>query len=227
VSNLEPDLGESTSAVQRSPAPAPTITVTPRNPLAPRLPDELQAKINAYEAGTLTAPTTPIPSTGLDTTSIITNLPDARKSFVTKYTRLKKTVQALPEPVRKSIVQMDLDRANKGQGPMNDQETLAAIITTMRNEPATKEPEDKSILGTIKAIPGNAVDDAGNILKSLPSVFLNPPIPGGPRNPVSTVNSHTSPVNSDSLATASSSIVSSTVSPLMRPSPPSSRLRFR
>jgi len=69
---------------------------------------------------------------------------------------------------------MDLDRANKGQGPMNDQETLAAIITTMRNEPATKEPEDTSILGTIAAIPGNAVDDAGNILKSLPSVFLNP-----------------------------------------------------
>lgn len=172
MSNLEPDLGESTSAVQRSPAPAPTITVTPRNPLAPRLPDELQAKINAYEAGTLTAPTTPIPSAGLDTTSIITNLPDARKSFVTKYTRLKNTVKALPEPVRKSIVQMDLDRANKGQGPMNDQETLAAIITTMRNEPATKEPEDTSILGTIKDIPGNVVSDTGNILKSLPSMLV-------------------------------------------------------
>lgn len=172
MSNLEPDLGESTSAAQRSPAPAPTITVTPRNPLAPRLPDELQAKIDSYQAGTIKAPAQPVDATGLDTTSIITNLPDARKSFVTKYTRLKKTVQALPEPVRKSIVQMDLDRANKGQGPMNDQETLAAIITTMRNEPATKEPEDTSILGTIAAIPGNAVTDAGNIAKALPSMLV-------------------------------------------------------
>jgi len=170
VSNLEPDLGESTSAALQPTLPPPTITVTPRNPLAPRLPDELQAKIDGFNAGTIKPPTTPIDTTGLDTSAIITNLPDARKSFVTKYTRLKGMVKALPEPVRKSIVQMDLDRAEKGQGPMNDQETLAAIITTMRNKPATEEPKDTSILGQLKAIPANAVDDAGNILKSLPKL---------------------------------------------------------
>jgi len=171
VSILEPDLGESTAPAVRT-TPAPTITPVPQNPLAPRLPDELQAKITAFNAGTLTPPAQPIDTTGLDTTSIITNLPDARKSFVTKYTRLKKTITALPEPVRKSIIQLDLDRANKGQSPMTDQEPLAAIVTTLQNRPATKEPEDKSILGTIAALPGNVVEDAGNIIKTVPSMLV-------------------------------------------------------
>ena len=178
MSNLEPDLGESTTIIDRLRQSASTPTITPASttpaisPLAPRLPDELQAKITGLQNGTITPPTTPTPSTGLDTSAIITNLPDARKSFVTKYTRLKKTITALPEPVRKSIIQMDLDRAEKGQSPMNDQETLAAIVTTLSNKPATKPPEDKSILGQITAIPGNIVEDTGGILKSIPSMLV-------------------------------------------------------
>jgi len=175
VSNLEPDLGQSTALT--NPLSAPTITPTAPSALAPRLPDDLQAKIqanlNQSQTPAAVTPATAQPdvidTTGLDTNAIILNLPNARKGFVAKYNRLGAAVKNLPQPVRESLVQMDLDRVNKGQSPLNDQETLAAIITATKHTQATK-PKEKGLLDEIMSLPSNAVKDATGILSSIPHI---------------------------------------------------------
>jgi len=176
VSNLEPDLGQSTAITQPNSAPTITPTSTP-SALAPKLPTDLQAKIQAnlnqtQQPATVQSqqPAVTPDTTGLDTNAIILNLPNARKSFVAKYERLGGAVRSLPQPVRETLVQMDYDRVQKGQAPLNDQETIAAIVTAIKHKPSTP-PKEKGLLGEIMSLPSNAVSDATNILTSIPSML--------------------------------------------------------
>jgi len=170
---LEPDLGFPTPAT--NPFADQTTTrfgsqvapINPFSPIAPNLPDELQARINANVAGEPEPAPAP-DTTGLDTSAIIPNLPNAQGQFVAKYKRLGPSVQQLPQDVKASLLQIDYDRVQKGQSPLNDKETLGAIVSVMKKGQATPQAEDHSILHTIKNLPGAAVDDAATVLKSLP-----------------------------------------------------------
>jgi len=111
----------------------------------------------------------PIPqTTGLDTTAIIPNLPDAQKAFVTKYNRIAPSLGKLPEDVKSGLVKIDLNRVNKGQAPLTDKETLAAILTVMQKQAITKSAESDGIVDKILDIPGSAIEDVGTIAKSIP-----------------------------------------------------------
>lgn len=169
---LEPDL-----RFPQSPAASPFVDpstrfgsqaapIAPFSPIAPNLPDELQQRINANLAGQQ-QPAAP-DTTGLDTSAIVPNLPNSQAQFIAKYKRLGGSVQQLPDDVRSSLLQLDYNRVQRGQAPLNDKETIGAILTAMNKQQATPQPEDHSIVHTIKNFPGAAVSDAATILKSLP-----------------------------------------------------------
>ena len=165
MSNLEPDFG-SAGTTRRDFTLTPTRTQqTPFrvNPLAPRVPDDMLERFQS-------AAPTPArrPTAGLDTSAVIANLPDARKSFVTKYERLGPSIKSLPQPVRAQLLKMDLQRVEQGQFPLTDQETLGAIVTAVRGEPATKQAKKESIWETVTSFPGDAVRDVAAIGKSIP-----------------------------------------------------------
>lgn len=170
---LEPDLGvtgQPTNPYLTDPTVRYGSQVAPIpqfSPIAPRLPDELAAQVQAQAAGQpLTTPTPD--TTGLDTSAIIPNLPNAQAQFVAKYKRLGASVQTLAPDVKASLLNIDYQRVQRGQAPLTDKETLGAIATAISNRQATPQPEDHSFLHAVKNLPGAAVGDAATILKSLP-----------------------------------------------------------
>lgn len=156
---LEPDMGRpvdlSSQFAPELPAPVPV------NPVL--TPDQITANLNGTPAPTV-AP-------ARDTGSIIPNLPDTQGAFVRKYQRLGPMLQNVPSKTRATLIQMDWERAQKGQAPLSEKQTLAALIQAAQDDQLTKkESGDGGILDTIMDVPGNAVKDVGLILKSIPQL---------------------------------------------------------
>lgn len=159
-------------AIPEPVAPAPVDLATL---VGPQLPDDLKSRITTNLSGGgapsfEVSPTAPAPlpvPANADTSAVILNLPQARDQFAAKYQRLATFTESLPEPIRNSLVTLDMQRVNKGQAPLNDRETLAAVKVAMTKEAVTKPAKDTSILGRITDIPHAAITDLGTILKGI------------------------------------------------------------
>lgn len=156
---LEPELGQPVDLSSR---------FTPEVPqpveVAPTLtPEQITANLNGTPA--------PTGQPARDTTAVIPNLPDTQAAFTRKYQRLAPLLSNVPSKTRATLIQMDWERTQKGQAPLSDKQTLAAIIQAAQSEQLTKkESGDGGIVDTIVDIPGNAVKDIGLILKSIPQL---------------------------------------------------------
>jgi len=155
---------------------APTGPVDLATLVGPQLPDDLKSRITTnlstgggadYAVSPTAPPPAPSPIPNPDTSAVILNLPQARDQFAAKYQRIGPSIQSIPEPVRNSLITLDLQRVNKGQAPLNDRETVAAIVAATTKSAVTKPAKDTSILGRITDIPHAAITDLGTILKGI------------------------------------------------------------
>lgn len=92
-------------------------------------------------------------------------LPSYRSAFIQKYQdpEVSQLLQGLTPDQRQGLLTYDSGRVANGSPPLTREQTLGAINTIRTGQPATPVA-DRSILN----VPGNAVQDLGNILKSLP-----------------------------------------------------------
>lgn len=95
---------------------------------------------------------------------LVLRLPDTTKAVSRKYNKLSPLLSTLPKPVVSSLVQLDTKRAVRGQQPLSDRETAAALITSISGKPFTPPPTRTSLTD----IPGNIVSDVRAITASIP-----------------------------------------------------------
>lgn len=160
---LEPDLRETVPT---------TTAVDPSQLVAPELPEvDLTARYEANLSGQRPS-AFPMPAGARPATNaVVPNLPDAQTAFSRKYARLGPAIQNLPAPVRASLVRLDMQRVNKGQYPLSDKETLAAILAATRKEPTTPQAEKDSPLELLLGAPGAAVRDLTAVARQLPRLL--------------------------------------------------------
>jgi hypothetical protein len=163
VTALEPDFGSERAPIGTAFAPQlPEITLPAS--AAPPIPG--QAPVSPFPA----LPPRPTDTTGLDTSAVLTGLPDARKAFVRKYQRLTPALGNLKPATKAQLVQLDLERVNRGQAPLNDRETIAAILAAERGEAITPGKEPQSLMDRVIDLPGAARENASTLLKVIPSI---------------------------------------------------------
>ena len=95
------------------------------------------------------------------------NRPKALTALQNKYTdpNYQQAVAQLPAPVRTAIQQTDLRRIDRGQTPVNPENSIKAGVAAMTGQAVTPVA-DRS--GSIMSLPTNAVSDLTTIVKSLP-----------------------------------------------------------
>lgn len=159
MTSLEPELGQ---PIDLSSAFAPSVP-EPVQPVPTLTPEQITANLNGTPAPAVLAPR--------DTSAIIPNLPDTQSAFTRKYQRLAPMLAKVPSQTRATLVQMDWDRVQKGQAPLSDKQTLAALIqASQANQLTKKESGDGSLLDAVMDVPSNAIKDVGLILKSIPQL---------------------------------------------------------
>jgi hypothetical protein len=85
--------------------------------------------------------------------------------LITKYRELAPQLQQVPTWIANALVTYDSQRVARGALPLNDTETAGVIQTAITGRPSTPAP-DRSMLN----IPGNALRDLGDIVRSIPRI---------------------------------------------------------
>lgn len=97
------------------------------------------------------------------------NLPKQQKALTAKYAAIADQLSSVPEASRNALIDLDSQRVAQGQAPLSyktpDAETWKVLQTTTTGKPATA-PADRSIWN----VPGNALHDLGDIVKSIPQL---------------------------------------------------------
>lgn len=97
---------------------------------------------------------------------IISNFPDVSKSLLNKYKNIGPTLAQNVDPaVSNALVNIDIQRVNKGQSPLTTKQTALAILAAQQNAPATKPPGPN-----ILNVPGNALTNLRQLLQSIPQL---------------------------------------------------------
>lgn len=102
----------------------------------------------------------PPPGTQPTTGPIISNLPQTQSSFQRKYQ--DPIFSQLPRNIVAPLARFDLERANRGQFPLTDRQTVAVLKALQTGEPANKRPK--------KGLLGSALSDLATIVTSLPKL---------------------------------------------------------
>lgn len=87
----------------------------------------------------------------------------AAAALQTKYRNLGPVLQQLPPDIANALINYDAGRVARGGLPLNDAETTSVVQTALTGAPATPAPR-RSILN----LPGNAIHDIGDIVRSIP-----------------------------------------------------------
>lgn len=94
---------------------------------------------------------------------IISNFPTVSKSLLKKYKNIGPTLAQNVDPaVSNALVNLDIQRVNKGQSPLTSKQTALAILAAQNNAPATKPPEPNLL-----NVPGNALTDLRLIVQNI------------------------------------------------------------
>lgn len=97
---------------------------------------------------------------------IISNFPDVSKSLLNKYKNIGPTLAQNVDPaISNALVNIDIQRVNKGQSPLTSKQTALAILAAQKNAPATKPPGPNLL-----NVPGNALTDLRHLLQSIPQL---------------------------------------------------------
>lgn len=105
-------------------------------------------------------PVQPLPSS----TPILSNLPSTRAAFAKKYSdpSLQAALSRISQPIRQSLINYDLTRAQRGQPPLSGAQTLAALQSAISKQPATP-PESQGFFS-------RALSDIQNIVSEVPHI---------------------------------------------------------
>lgn len=79
----------------------------------------------------------------------------------------QQAISQLPEPVRQAIQQTDLRRIDRGQSPVNAENSIKAGVAAMTGQQVTPVQDRRD---SWTSIPANAVGDLAQIVKSLPQL---------------------------------------------------------
>lgn len=98
---------------------------------------------------------------------LVPRLPDTLTAYKNKYNRIGGDLAALPLPITNSLQQFDLRRVLQGRNPTSTEETARMLATAISGQAAT--PEKARSTNPLKIF-GNAVQDASQILHSIPKL---------------------------------------------------------
>jgi hypothetical protein len=123
----------------------------------------------------------PIPLPGLtdqsDTAApIIQQLPQTQAAFGRKYSNPEtiSALKAVPKNVRRSLIELDHQRALKGQYPLSTEQTALSLVAAVKHKPVTKKKETS---------PWNPLDFLNNARKDIQSLVTEIP-----KLPITAVN---------------------------------------